>query len=83
MKKRENMNTMFKVIVTMKNGAHKVLRVARWMVARITYQFREQRRDVFNRMSIIDVHGDALILNDCQEIRFVYENTHQTYLTLS
>lgn len=83
MKRNVNMNTMFKVIVTLKNGMHKTLRVARWMVARITYQFREYQNDIFNREKIMEIQGDELVLNDCKEIKFVYENTHEIFLTLS
>lgn len=82
-KNRVNMNTMFHVVITLKNGLHKTLRVARWMVARIVARFQDYKKDIFNRTALVEVDGELLVLNDIKEMRIVYENTLQEFLTLA
>lgn len=81
--KKVNMNTMFHVVITLNNGMHKTLRVARYVVARIVSRFHDYKNDIFNRVFDVDVNGEMITLNDCREIKFTYENTHVEYLTLS
>lgn len=81
--KRVNWNTMFHVVITMNNGFHKTLRVSRRMVAHIATKFRECKDDIFHRFAEIDVYGEKIVLNVIKEIKFVYENTHTEFLTLS
>ena len=78
-----NMNTMFHVVITLNNGLHKTLRVARWMVARIVARFQDYKKDIFNRTALVEVDGELLVLNDIKEMKIVYENTLQEFLTLA
>ena len=80
---RVNWNTMFHAVITLKNGFHKTMRVPRYIVARIVTRFRMYQHDIFNRYAEIYVCGEKIVLNVIKEIRFVYENTHAEYLTLS
>jgi len=78
-----NMDTMFHAVVTLKNGRHQTLRVARWLVAKIVYAFRKFKEDIFSQNEKIIVNGQDLIFNDIEQIRFVYENGHNEYLTIA
>ena len=82
-RKKVDMNTMFHVVITLNNGLHKTLRVARWMVARIVAKFQDYKNDIFNRTALVEVDGELLVLNDIKEMKIVYENTLQEFLTLA
>jgi len=77
------MDTMFHAVITLNNGYHKTLRVARYVVAYIVTEFRNYQKNIFNDVYRIMVNGKTIILNDIREIKFVYENSHDEYLTLS
>ena len=40
-------SSMFRGVVTMNNGTHKIIRVGVQMVARITTMFKEEKKNVF------------------------------------
>ena len=81
--KRVNWNTMFHVVITLKNGFHKTLVVTRRIVATIVTRYNECKQDIFGRTYDLNVCGQDIVLNDCKEIRIVYENTKAEFLTLS
>lgn len=75
---------MFKGIVTMKNGTHKVIRVAVHMVAKIVCAFRECRRCIFQETWFIVLAGnDVLDISEIKSIRFINERTCKELLTLA
>ena len=80
--KKVNWNTMFHVVITLKNGFHKTLRVSRRMVATLVTRYREYKNDIFGRIVEFDAYGEHIVLNDCSKIDIVYENTHAEYLVL-
>lgn len=73
---------MFKLIVTLKNGAHKVLRMTRQMVAHIVSQYEKMKRDIFDVRFSVEVGGELLVLNDCSRLKFLDERTGIEFLTL-
>lgn len=81
--KKVNMNTMFHAVITLNNGYHKTLRVARYVVAHIVTEFREYQKSIFKDVYKIIVNGQVFVLNEIKEIKFVYESSHDEYLTIS
>ena len=81
--KKTNMNTMFRAVITLANGMHKTIRVARWQVAHIVAKFHEYTEDIFKRIHKVDVNDETIVFNDCTQIKFVYESTRDEYLTLA
>ena len=74
--------TNFKLIVTLKDGSHKILRVTKDIVAKLCYRFRQMQKNLFFDIYIVVVNDFALVLNNCRQLRFIYEDTHREYLTL-
>ncbi|MBQ9560569.1 MAG: hypothetical protein IJV08_11430 [Bacteroidaceae bacterium] len=72
----------YKCIVTLHNGAHKIVRMTKDVVAKICYLYRQMQRSIFNDAVIVAVNDTVLVLNKCRSLRFIYEDTHREYLTL-
>ena len=73
---------MFKLIVTLKNGGHKVMRMSRQMVAHIVHLYEKMMKDIFSKKFSVEVGGELLILNDCARLKFLDESTRTEFLTL-
>ena len=76
--------TYFKAIVTLKNGAHKIIRMSREMVAHIVTEFRKMQHNIFNDVVIIEAAAEEfLCLNDIKSCKFINEYTREELLTLA
>ncbi len=78
-------SSMFRGVVTMNNGTHKIIRVGVQMVARITTMFKEEKKNVFrNEKNLLVLAGeDILNISDVKSIKFMYEYNHEELLTLA
>lgn len=70
--------TNYKAIVTLKNGAHKVIRGAVDMVAHIVSEVRKAQKDIFVPEGA--VYGIALAL--IASVKFINEYTGEVYLEI-
>ncbi len=68
--------TNYKAIVTLKNGAHKVIRGAQDMVAHVVYELKKSRNDIFAPEGF--VYGIAVAL--IASVKFINEYTGEVYL---
>lgn len=83
MKKVIRTNAIFRCIVTFKNGSHKILRMSIELVAKITHEFREFQKNVFNESWLICVSSDELLnLSQIQSCKFINERTGLEFLTI-
>lgn len=73
---------MYKLVVTLRNGAHKILRMSREVVAHIVSLYGKMQRDIFCTQYSVEIGGESLILNDCSRLRFLDERTGNEFLTL-
>lgn len=74
---------IFRCVVTMKNGTHKIMRVTIDMVARITTAFREHQKSIFKDIDLLIVGCDVLNFLLVDRIKFINERTNEEYLTLA
>ena len=70
-------------MVTLKNGAHKILRMTRDVVAHIVSEFRKMQKNIFNDRVTVNVGGSTLLLNDVTSMRFLNEYTGEEFLTVA
>lgn len=73
----------YKAIVTLKNGARKLIRVSYQMVAHLNAKFQEVKNSIFNDTITVQIYGFSLCINDIKTCRFINERTHEELLTLS
>ena len=74
---------IFKCIVTLKSGGHKILRVTNDYVAKITKLFRDYKKNIFKDESwLLIIGGDVLNISDIKEAKFINERTRDELLTL-
>lgn len=84
MKKRKmNMDEMFHCVITLNSGLHQTLRVALHVVAHIVTEFKKYKNDIFKRVAILVVNGQAIVLNNVKEMKFVHENGGAEFLSLT
>lgn len=72
----------YKAIVTLKNGAHKLIRVSYRMVAHLNAKFQEVKRSIFNDIVTVEICGYKLCINDILKCKFINERTHEELLTI-
>lgn len=65
--------TNYKCIVTLKNGAHKLMRVTFDVMAKIVTAFREMQKCIFNDRVVLVVNGTSFTLNDIMKMVFINE----------
>lgn len=75
--------TNYKCIVTLRSGAHKILRMTKDVVAHVVAEFRKMQRSIFNDKKTVNVGGYTLTLNDVTCMRFMNEWTGEEFLTVS
>lgn len=75
--------TNYRCVVTLKNGAHKILRMTRDVVAHIVSEFRKMQKNIFNDRVTVNVGGSTLLLNDVTSMRFLNEYTGEEFLTVA
>lgn len=76
---------MFKLVVTLRNGAHKILRMSREVVAHIVSLYGKMRKEIIfldQKIYSVEIGGELLVLNDCSRLRFLDERTGNEFLTL-
>lgn len=78
-------SSMFRGVVTMNNGTHKIIRVGVQMVARITTMFREEKKNIFgDEQNLLALAGDDILnISEVKSIKFMYEHSHEELLTLA
>lgn len=78
-------SSMFRGVVTMNNGTHKIIRVGVQMVARITKLFREEKKNVFRDEQLLLVLSgeDVLNISEVKSIKFLYDHNREELLTLA
>lgn len=67
--------TTYKAIVTLKNGAHKIVRMTRDKVAKIVTEFRRMQKNIFSDVVLLTIGDVTLVLNDCKSFKFINEYT--------
>lgn len=67
--------TNYKCIVTLRSGAHKLVRVTRDVMAHIVTEYRKMQRSIWRDRSVLEVNGTTLTLNDIAKMVFVNEWT--------
>lgn len=68
--------TNYKCIVTMKNGSHKIVRMAKNVMAHIVYEYRKFQQSIFNDIVLLELPADVwLILNNVKSFLFINEWT--------
>ena len=76
--------TNYKAIVTFQDGAHRILRMTRDLVAKFVTLFREMQRNPCNGMYAWNISGDEyLLMNGISNVRFINEYTGDELLSLS
>ena len=75
--------TVYKVIVTLKNGSHRIMRATKDIVAHIVTEFRKMQHNIFNDVVCVVVNGTVLVLNDCENMKFINEYTREEFLAIS
>ena len=73
----------YKAVVTLKNGAHKLIRVSYRMVAYLNAKFQEVKRNIFGEIVVVEISGHTLCINDIASCKFINERTHEELLTLA
>lgn len=78
-------SSMFRGVVTMNNGTHKIIRVGVQMVARITKLFREEKKNVFRDEQLLLVLSgeDVLNISEVKSVKFLYDHNREELLTLA
>lgn len=85
MKKQVKRTTViFRCIVTLKNGAHKVLRMTIDKVSRFVYLFRSQQSNPFSDESyLFDLYNDEfLLMASVAGAKFINERTGEELLSI-
>lgn len=68
--------TNYKCIVTMKNGSHKIVRMAKNVMAHVVYEFRKFQQSIFSDIVLLELPADVyLMLNDVKSLLFINEWT--------
>lgn len=68
--------TNYKCIVTMKNGSHKIVRMAKNVMAHVVYEFRKFQQNIFSDIVLLELPADVyLMLNDVKSLLFINEWT--------
>ena len=68
--------TNYKCIVTMKNGSHKIVRMAKNVMAHVVYEYRKFQQSIFNDTVLLELPADVwLILNNVKSFLFINEWT--------
>ena len=70
---------MFRCVITLKNGMHKVVRMTIDKVAHITHEFRELQNKLWDDVQL-DISGIVISLRDIQKMRFINERTNELLL---
>lgn len=75
---------IFKCIVTLKNGAHRIIRMTIEDVAKFVSLFKEQQANVFqNESYLFDLSEDEALLMKCVVgAKIINERTGEEFLTL-
>ena len=75
---------IFKCIVTLKSGAHRIIRMTIDKVAKFVNLFKEQQANVFNNESyLFDLSEDeALLMASVAGAKFINERTGEEFLSL-
>lgn len=75
---------IFKCIVTLKSGAHRIIRMTIDKVAEFVNLFKEQQANVFNNESyLFDLSEDeALLMASVAGAKFINERTGEEFLSL-
>ncbi len=79
-------SSIFKGVVTMNDGTHKIIRVGASMIAKITKLFRDEQKNIFrkNEQLLLGLAGeDVLNISQVKSIKFLNEYTHEELLTLA
>lgn len=74
--------TNYRCIVTLRSGAHKILRMTRDVVAHVVAEFRKMQHCIFNDRVTVNVGGYTLTLNDVTSLKFMNEYTGEEFLTV-
>ena len=77
-------NAIFKCIVTLKSGAHRIIRMTIDKVASFVYLFRSQQNHPFAQESYIFGLGadEYLLMSQVSSAKIVNERTSKEFLTL-
>lgn len=67
--------TNYKCVVTLRNGAHKIVRMTKDVMAHLVSEFRKCQRDIFADRKEIVIHDVLLLLNDVKMLLFINEYT--------
>lgn len=68
--------TNYKCIVTMKNGSHKIVRMAKNVMAHVVYEYRKFQQSIFSDIVLLELPADVyLMLNDVKSLLFINEWT--------
>lgn len=67
--------TNYRCVVTLKNGAHRILRMTRDVVAHVVYHFRKMQQSIFSDRVVLTVNGQPFTLNDVKRMLFINEYT--------
>ena len=75
---------IFKCIVTLKSGAHRIIRMTIDKVAKFVNLFKEQQANVFkNESYLFDLSEDeALLMASVAGAKFINERTGEEFLSL-
>jgi len=68
--------TNYKCIVTLKNGAHSIVRISRDVMAHIVSEFRKFQKSIFCDVVLLQLPADVvLVLNNVKKMLFINEWT--------
>ena len=68
--------TNYKCIVTLKNGAHRIVRITRDVMAHIVSEFRKFQKNIFRDVVLLELPADVvLVLNNVKKMLFINEWT--------
>jgi len=68
--------TNYRCIVTMKNGSHKIVRMAKNVMAHVVYEFRKYQQSIFSDIVLLELPADVwLLLNEVKNLVFINEYT--------
>lgn len=74
--------TYFKTIVTLKSGAHKIIRLTLGEVAHVVSEFKKFRASIFSDVVEITLNGITLCMNEISSWKFINEYTREELLTI-
>ena len=83
-RKRIKTTCIFRCIVTLKNGGHKIMRMTIDKVAKFVRQYRDFQRSLFPRESKWDIcDAEYVMFAQISEVRFVNEYTGEELLSIA